>query len=71
MTTQPPELIGYAAIGRLAGVTRQRARELAQRPGFPDPAVRSDHTGPLFDQAAVERWLAAWDRQTGRPRKAV
>lgn len=64
---QIPELVGYAEIATIAGVSRQRARELSGKPGFPPPAVVTA-SGPLRVKADVERWLASWDRSPGRPR---
>lgn len=63
-----PPLVGYAEIADLAGVTRQRARELAHLEGFP-VAVVETAAGPLRVKAAVESWIGDWDRKPGRPRK--
>lgn len=63
-----PELVGYAEVADLAGVSRQRARQLADLPGFP-PAVVETAAGPLRVRAQVEGWLARWERKSGRPRK--
>lgn len=68
-TPSIPELVGYAEIADMAGVSRQRAREIAQRAGFP-VAVVETAAGPLRVKAAVDRWIASWDRSPGR-RKAV
>lgn len=62
-----PELVGYAEIAQLAGVSRQRARQLADIIGFP-PAVVETQSGPLRVRDQVERWLATWERKSGRPR---
>jgi hypothetical protein len=49
---QIPELVGYAEIATMAAVSRQRARELPGKPGFPPPAVTTA-TGPLRVKADV------------------
>jgi hypothetical protein len=65
---QIPEMVGYAAIATMAAVSRQRARELSGKPGFPPPAVTTA-SGPLRVKADVELWLSSWDRTPGRPSK--
>ncbi|WP_020578936.1 hypothetical protein [Actinopolymorpha alba] len=63
-----PPLVGYAEIARMADVSRQRAQQLSELPGFP-PAV-PDVPGPLRVRSQVETWLSKWERKPGRPRKA-
>ncbi|HVA07432.1 MAG TPA: hypothetical protein VNG12_11900 [Acidimicrobiales bacterium] len=61
------ELIGLADIGRLLGVSRQRARVIAETTeGFPPPAARVGLVGswPAWRREDVE----AWARETGRLR---
>lgn len=65
---QIPELVGYAEIATMAGVSRQRARELSGKPGFPPPAVVTA-SGPLRVKAEFELWLSSWERTPGRPSK--
>lgn len=65
-----PELVGYAEIAELAGVSRQRAAQLADIEGFP-PAVVQVKAGPLRVRRQVEAWLANWQRKSGRPKKAA
>lgn len=65
-----PELVGYAEIAEMAGVTRQRARTLAENIGFP-MAVVETAAGPLRVRAQVEAWLRTWERRSGRPPKVV
>ncbi|CAN7244421.1 hypothetical protein LJR045_001003 [Microbacterium sp. LjRoot45] len=65
-----PEVVGYAEIAELAGVTRQRARQFAQVSGFPVPVIETAQ-GPLMAKAAVERWLEKRAARPGRPRKAA
>lgn len=62
-----PQLVGYAEIAQMAGVSRQRARELADLVGFPPVAVET-HAGPLRARSQVEGWLSRWERKRGRPR---
>lgn len=68
--TEPviPDLVGYIEIADMLGVSRQRARQLADAAGFP-PAVVTTASGPLRVRAAVEEWAKTWRRQGGRPRK--
>lgn len=65
---QIPELVGHAEIADMLGVSRQRAAQLAERPGFP-PAVVTTKTGPLRVKSQVEAWVTTWDRKGGRPKK--
>jgi len=64
-----PELVGYAEIAEMFGVTRQRARQLVDLPGFP-AAVVETAAGPLRVRRQVEGWGRGWERKGGRPRKA-
>ncbi|WIB25397.1 hypothetical protein [Curtobacterium sp. MCSS17_015] len=61
-----PELVGFVEIADMAGVSRQRARTIAQRNDFP-AAVVETAAGPLRVKAAVESWLQTWSRKPGRP----
>lgn len=61
-----PALAGYAEIAQMAGVSRQRARDLPALPGFP-PAVVATSAGPLRVRTAVARWITGWNRIPGRP----
>lgn len=61
-----PELVGFAEIAEMAGVSRQRARTIAQRSDFP-AAVVETAAGPLRVKAAVDHWLTTWTRKAGRP----
>lgn len=60
-----PALVGYAEIADMAKVSRQRARDIAQREGFP-VAVVETAAGPLRVKSAVESWIRTWDRTPGR-----
>lgn len=68
---QIPELVGYAEIADILGVSRQRAREIATtiKP-FPAPAVVVA-TGPLFVRSSVESFANTWERKPGRPKAAT
>ena len=63
-----PDLVGYAEIADMLGVTRQRALQLAGGAGFP-VAVVETKAGPLRVKAQVEGWASRWERKSGRPRK--
>lgn len=65
-----PELVGYAEIADLLGVSQQRARQLPDLAGFPAPVVVV-RAGPLRVRSQVEGWAATWQRKVGRPRKAT
>lgn len=62
-----PELIGYTEIAAMAGVSRQRARELKDLPGFPPAIPTPPSAGPLFVKHLVEQWFGGWERKPGRP----
>ncbi len=53
-----PDVVGYAEIADMGGVSRQRARQWAQIPGFPPPVITTAQ-GPLRSRAAVAAWLDA------------
>lgn len=61
-----PDLVGFAEIADMAGVSRQRARTIAQRSDFPKAVVETA-AGPLRVKAAVDTWLSTWTRKSGRP----
>lgn len=69
--TEPdiPDLVGYVEIADMLGVSRQRARQLADLEGFP-PAVVTTASGPLRVRAAVEEWSKTRRTTGGRPRKS-
>ena len=60
-----PDLVGYAEIATMAGVSRQRAREFPDLPDFP-PAVAEPSTGPLRIRQQVAIWLSTRSRTPGR-----
>lgn len=51
-----PEVVGYAEIAAMAGVSRQRARQYAEKDSFPSPVIETAQ-GPLMSKHAIERWL--------------
>ena len=51
-----PEVVGYAEIAEMAGVSRQRARQFADKDDFPRPVIKTAQ-GPLMSKAAVAAWL--------------
>jgi hypothetical protein len=68
-----PDLVGYADIADILGVSRQRARELAgavegiaAAPDFP-PAVARPSSGPLHVRSHIEAYAARRKRKPGRP----
>ena len=61
-----PPLVGYAEIAEMADVSRQRARELPQLPGFPPAVAQTANGGPLRVRQHVADWIAGWDRRAGR-----
>lgn len=62
-----PDVIGYAEVAELAGVSRQRARQFRNIAAFPEPVIETGQ-GPLFSRAAVEAWVQQRDPRPGRPR---
>lgn len=63
-----PEVVGYAEIAEMAGVTRQGARKFVDYEEFPEPVIETKQ-GPLRSKAAVERFLNR--RQRTRKRAAT
>jgi prophage regulatory protein len=57
----PPDLMGLTEIGELFEVSRQRAGQLAEQEGFPEP-VAVLAAGRIWERADIE----AWARRTGR-----
>ncbi|RVX41126.1 hypothetical protein EDD27_3595 [Nonomuraea polychroma] len=48
-------------------LSRQRADQLTKRDDFPQP-LADLAAGKIWSAAAVRRWLATWERKSGRPR---
>ncbi|MGA3562690.1 hypothetical protein [Melissospora conviva] len=61
-----PALVGYAEIAKILGVSRQRARVVAERPDFPAIASQTK-SGPLYSRDQVE--VFAQRRQASTERK--
>ena len=51
-----PDVVGFAEIARMAGVTRQTAAGYSKTKSFPD-AVITTAQGPLFVKTEIECWL--------------
>lgn len=66
--TRFPKLAGLAEIASLAGVSRQRASQLASHPDFPEPVDRLA-MGPVWREADVTKFLDT-PRKAGRRPKA-
>lgn len=64
-----PEVVGYAEIAEIAGVTRQRARQFAEYDSFPAPVIQTAQ-GPLYSRAAAARWVETRPTRPGRPARA-
>jgi predicted DNA-binding transcriptional regulator AlpA len=62
--TRFPKLAGLAEVASLAGVSRQRAAQLAAHPQFPEPVDRLA-MGPVWREADVKAFLAV-ERKPGR-----
>lgn len=62
-----PEVVGYAEIADMAGVSRQRARAFRSIPGFPEPVIETAQ-GPLMPKAAVATWIEHRNTKSGRQR---
>ncbi len=65
-----PDLVSYAEIAEIAGVSRQRARQFADIEGFPKPVVETA-AGPLRLKTSVEAWVERRNTKPGRPRKTA
>lgn len=65
-----PQVVGYAEIAEMAGVSRQRARQFAHIAGFPRPVIETSQ-GPLMSRHAVTSWLETRNTAHGRPRKEL
>ncbi|WEG10410.1 hypothetical protein PU630_07645 [Microbacterium horticulturae] len=65
-----PEVVSFAEIGQMAGVSRQRARQFSDNPAFPTPVITTGQ-GPLYSRHSVERWLETRNTRPGRPAMAT
>lgn len=66
--TRFPKLAGLAEIAGLAGVSRQRAGQLAAHPDFPEPVARLA-MGPVWREADVKKFLATPRKPGRRPER--
>jgi predicted DNA-binding transcriptional regulator AlpA len=62
--TRFPKLAGLAEVAGLAGVSRQRAGQLANHPDFPKPVDRLA-MGPVWREKDVQAFLST-PRKAGR-----
>jgi predicted DNA-binding transcriptional regulator AlpA len=62
-----PKLAGLAEVAALAGVSRKRAWQLSQHPGFPKP-VQVLAMGPVWRESDVQAFLDT-PRPAGRQAK--
>ena len=65
-----PPVVGYTEIAHLAGLSRQRIRQLAATAGFPAPVIKTA-AGPLFPKAAAEQWARTRQPKAGRPQRTT
>ena len=63
-----PDLLGVAELAEALGVSRQRVAELTATDDFPRPVAKL-RAGPVWQRAALGRFLAQWTRRPGRPRR--
>jgi hypothetical protein len=56
-----PVLVRLVDIGELLGLSKQRAHQLVDEPGFPAPAAR-DNRGRLWERRQVAAWAKKWRR---------
>jgi hypothetical protein len=64
-----PPLMGVGEIAAALRVSKQRASELSRCDVFPPP-VADLAAGPVWLASSIGRFLEAWPRQSGRPRKS-
>lgn len=67
-TRNVPDLVGVSEIAEILGVTRQRASALAKAVAFPTP-IATLASGPIWTRPSLNRFVAEWPRQAGRPPK--
>lgn len=54
-----PRTVRLVEIAELLGVSKQRAHQIADEPGFPAPIER-DGRGRLWIRREVKTWAKAW-----------
>jgi hypothetical protein len=57
----PAAMVNLSDIGRLLGVSRQRAAQLAEHHDFPEPAGQMGR-GKVWRRVDVEKWARASGR---------
>lgn len=65
-----PEVVSYAEIAELAGVSRQRARQFTVLRDFPHAVIQTAQ-GPLMEKQAVVNWISRRSTTRGRPSKKL
>ena len=63
-----PKLAGLAEVASFAGVSRQRAGQLAAHPDFPEPVDRLA-MGPVWLESDVKKFLATPRKAGRRPKE--
>jgi predicted DNA-binding transcriptional regulator AlpA len=62
MTRNRSKTVRIVEIAELLGVSKQRAHQIAEERGFPDPTGR-DGRGRLWDRSEVVTWAKVWRRE--------
>ncbi|QLQ38382.1 hypothetical protein [Micromonospora robiginosa] len=62
---QVPDLVTLAEIGKLLGVSRQRAQQLSRQPDFPRPLAKTG-SGPLYALSDAENYYRVRQFRKGR-----
>ena len=70
LTREPERYAGVTEVAALLGVSRQRVAELRGREDFPTP-VAELAAGPVWTESSLRRFIEAWPRRPGRPRRAT
>lgn len=63
-----PRLVGVAEVAELLDVNRQRASQVTRTGAFPGP-IADLAMGPVWTEPQVLRFVEAWQRKPGRPKK--
>lgn len=59
---QLPDLLTLSEIGRLCGFSRQRARQISLRDGFPRPVARTA-SGPVYAAPEISKYFRSRGRE--------
>ncbi len=65
-----PDLVGVSELAGLLKVSKQRISKLSSAAEFPKP-IATLAAGPIWRKIAIARFVEAWERRPGRPRKAA